>query len=251
MACAKLGQYRQALSCFERKLELSERMSNPHFISGALNNMGLSLVILGDYHRAEEVLQRARVINERRYRVGLIHCLLNLAKRAHWSGEVKLALERYRQLLGCATELEYWTTESVAHAGIGLCQLELGEPEEARQSADRAMSIIADRQEWFENRDFVEILLAHVEALGGDAEGGAQRLERACAALAENDLFVWTQVALERVQILMRFDPGAARELLDSVIAQTRGIEFSLDGEIDRLRALLEPVLTLRPPAAS
>jgi tetratricopeptide (TPR) repeat protein len=245
---SKLGQYRQALQAFEHMLAATERMAYAHGIGAACTNLGCELLKLGEYDRAEEVLQRARVIHERRDRSTLVHSWLNLAKRAHWSGDLPLALERYAQLREYAREFGYWSSEAVAHAGLGLCHLELGAVEEARADARRAAAQLADHDEWFEDREFVEILLAHLQALDGDAPGAAERLGRAAATLIQADLFAWAQVELERVRVTLRFDAARARTLMQEIVAATRGVEFALDGEIDSLRERLGAGRALAAP---
>jgi tetratricopeptide (TPR) repeat protein len=244
---SKLGQYRQALEAFERMLAAMERMAHAHGVGVACTNLGCELLKLGEYDRAEEVLQRARVIHERRDRASLAQSSFNLAKRAQWSGDLPLALERYARLREYAREFGYWSSEAVAHAGLGLCHLALDDDDEARADARRAAAQLADHDEWFEDREFVEILLAHLQALEGDAPGAAERLGRAAATLLHADLFAWTQVELERVRITLRFDAARAREVLEEVMAATRGVEFALGGEIDALRRQLG---THRPLAA-
>jgi tetratricopeptide (TPR) repeat protein len=251
IAHSKLGQYRQTLQAFERMLAAMERMAHAHGVGVACNNLGCELLKMGEYDRAEEVLQRARVIHERHDRASLAQSSFNLAKRAHWSGDFPLALERYAQLREYAREFGYWSSEAVAEAGLGLCHLELGAVEEARADAGRAAAQLADHDEWFEDREFVEILLAHLQALDGDPRAGAERLGRAAATIIQADFFAWVQVELERVRITRDFDAARAREVMEEVVAATRGVEFALDGEIDTLRRQLgtHRALATPPPA--
>jgi predicted ATPase len=246
VAHSKLGHYRQALEAFERMLAATERMAYAHGVGVACTNLGCELLKLGEYDRAEEVLQRARVIHERRDRASLVQSTLNLAKRAHWSGDLALAVERYAQLALYAREFGYSTSESVAYAGLGLCHLEMGDDVAARDDALRAASQLADRDEWFEDREVIEILLSHLQASDGDAPGGAARLDRAASTLVHADLFAWAQVELERVRITCQFDVPRARAILDEVRQRMQGVEFALDGEIAALRTLLgaHPALT-------
>lgn len=239
VAHAKLGQYRQALNAFERQLEFCERLANPHFVGTACNNAGAQLLHLGEYGRAEEILQRTRTIHERRDRAMLVQSLLNLAKRAQWSGELDLALERYTEMRERAQEVEYWTSEAVASAGIGLCELARGRPLQAREAAEHAASVVADRDAWFEDREFVEVLFAQLEALDGEPRQAAERLANAAAQVVESDRFAWARVELERVRITRTFDPRAAGEILEEVVAATRGVEFALADEIAALREAL------------
>jgi tetratricopeptide (TPR) repeat protein len=239
IANTKVGEYREALGDFEQMLVMSEKLSDSNFIGVACSNIGAELLILGEYDRAEEVLQRACTIHRRRDRANMVQSLFNLAKRAHWSGDLELGLERYTEVLEVARELDYWTSEAAAGAGRGLCLLEMGRLDEARRSADAVAAVVADRDQWFDDRDFLEILLAHLEAIDGSHDAAVERLRRAIDTLADADLFVCTQVRLELVHILMDVDRDAARTELEVLDADTGATDFSLRGEIESMKMRL------------
>jgi tetratricopeptide (TPR) repeat protein len=247
IAHAKLGQYRQALSSFERMLAMSQRFGDAHFISAALNNTGAQLLILGEYDRAEQVLQRARVFHERRDRAMLVQSLLNLAKRAHWAGDLPVALDRYREMLERAREFEYWNAEAVAIAGVGLCHLDRGDLARALDAAREAGSVVADRDDWFEDREFLEMLLARLEARQGLAAEAAHRLGRAASVLREADLFAWAQVECARVRVLRDAHPDRARDVLRELRSATRGLEFGLQTELVELERSIDAPLVASP----
>ena len=239
VAFSKLGDFREALRSFEEMLAVSDKLAEPNFISAACSNMGAALLILGEYDRAEEVLQRAFTIHQRSDRLYMLQSLFNLAKRAHWSGDLETALGRYDELLALARELEYWTSEAVAQAGRGLCLLELGRAVEAREAAGATAAVVADRQQWFEDREFIEILFARLEALDGDFSAAADRLHAAAESLDGSDMFAAAQVRIERTHILKQVDADAARSELEQLTAATAGWDSALGGPIEALRAEL------------
>jgi tetratricopeptide (TPR) repeat protein len=237
VAYAKLGQYRKALGAFEEMLAASERLGSSNMVGAACSNLGLQLLILGQYERGEVVLQRAYSIHRHRDRSTIVQSLLSLAKGAYWAGDLEKGLQRYAELLEAAREVEYWTSEAVAAAGQALCLLEMGRVEEARAAADVAGAAIADREQWFEDRELIEILFARLEALEGRATVAVERLNRAAEILENADIFVYTQVRLERTRILSTYDREAARFELDQVAEKTAGTEFALGAAIEALRA--------------
>jgi hypothetical protein len=113
----------------------------------------------------------------------------------------------------------------------------MGRVEEARAAADVAGAAIADREQWFEDRELIEILFARLEALEGRATVAVERLNRAAEILENADIFVYTQVRLERTRILSTYDREAARFELDQVAEKTAGTEFALGAAIEALRA--------------
>lgn len=239
IAHAKMGRYAESLTEFEGALSMAERLGEPRRIGVACNNIGTVLLRLGRYDDAEEILQRARQIHERRDRTTLVQSLLNLAERARRSGDFELAIERYHKLLEYARQFDYWTSEAVAQAGLGLSLLELGRVEEAREAAWGAVSVIADHDEWFEDREFIEILLARLERIDGMLDKAAQRLGKAAEKLITFDVYPWAHVELELVRALWESDPETAQTILSEVIAATAGVQSSLEREIGELRALL------------
>jgi tetratricopeptide (TPR) repeat protein len=244
----KLGMFREAYGSFEQMLVAAEKLAEPNYISVACSNMGCELLKLGEYARAEEVLNQAFTIHQRRDRAYMLQSLFNLAKRAHWSGEFDTALRRYSELLELATELGYWTSEAVAHAGLGLCLLEVGRVDESRDAAAAAAAVVADRQDWFEDREFLEMLFARLESRDGDPAAGADRLIRAAESLEAADLFAFAQVRLERIRILKKHQPENARAELAAIAAEMAHVDFALAREINQLASeLLHEVVAPLP----
>lgn len=238
IAYAKLGQYASARREFEGMLAIAERIGEPHRIAAACANLGAVSLRLGDWEHAGTVLRRARTINERRDRGTLVHTLLSLAEQARAIGDPATAVEIFQQLVECARELEHWSAEAVAHAGLGRCLLETGRLEEARECAWRAIAVVADREEWFEDRDVLETFLARLEVLDGRGADAARRLARAAEALRTVDVFLWAMVELERSELVRGEDPDGAAAILSGVISGTAKVQSPvLQTRIDALRA--------------
>jgi tetratricopeptide (TPR) repeat protein len=248
VAHAKVGRYEDALVEFQQALSMAEQLGEPRRIGVVCNNLGTLLLRLGRFEDAEHVLQRAREIHQRRDRATLVHSVLNLAERARRSGEPALAMQRFGELISYAREFEYWTSEAVAHAGAGLALLELGRIQESRQQSWKAISVIADRDEWFEDRELVEILLARLEVIEGSLDAAVSRLGRAADVLHSLDVYAWASVGVERIRILKDADPETARAILEEVVTTTAGVQSGLDRDIQELATLLrDPVAHLSP----
>jgi tetratricopeptide (TPR) repeat protein len=239
IAHAKLGRYEEALGEFQEALEMAERLGEPRRIGVVCNNLGTLLLRLGRYPEAEEILQRARRIHERRDRATLLQSVLNLAERARRAGDPAGAVDRYQELLSHAREFDYWTSEAIALAGLGLSFLDLGRVEEAREAARGAVAVVADREDWFEDREFLEILLARLQFRDGLTGEAERRLERAAEVLSSFDVYPWAVVELERVRMLLERDPDASRTLLESVASAMTGVQSSLERELRELEEIL------------
>jgi tetratricopeptide (TPR) repeat protein len=250
VAHLRLGRYREALREFEGALEMAERIGDPRRIAVACNNIGAILIRLGRHADAEESLDRALLLHSRRARSSLGHALLNLAENARMRGDLDIAAARYREAADWGTEFEHWQCESVGHAGVGLCFLGQGCVAEARESAVKALAIVADRDSWFEDRDILELFFARLEVAEGENEVALQRLARTAKALATYDIYLWTRIELERVRILWNVDPAQAVAVLTALQAATTELQSPpLQEQVVELSAVfpLPPMVTAAP----
>ncbi|MBA4160077.1 MAG: tetratricopeptide repeat protein [Gemmatimonadetes bacterium] len=228
IAHAKRGEYLDARREFTGMLEISERLGDPRKIGVACNNLGAVLLRLGEFEEARQLLERARVLHQRRDRSALVQSSFNLAELHRLTGDLSTAIEHYAHLLERAREFEYWSSEAVAQAGLGLSHLEAGRLEEARECAWRAVAVVADREEWFEDRNIVETLLARLEALDGQADVAAQRLVRVAEALHAADVYLWAMVQIERARLVRETDPEGASTILFTVLEGTSRMQSPL-----------------------
>lgn len=224
IAHARVGELAVAAVSFESMLEMAERIGDPRKIGVALSNLGTLFLRLGELGRAEETLQRAYALNQRRDRSHLVHSMLNLAERARLAGDIPLALERYEGLVQHARDLDYWDSEAVGHAGAGLCHLAADRLEEARSCSWQALAVVADREEWFEDRDILETFLARLEHAEGDRDAAVSRLDRTALLLRDRDSYLWARTRLERITISGATDPLGPDDL-EEVRSVVAGIE--------------------------
>jgi tetratricopeptide (TPR) repeat protein len=239
VAHTRLGRYEDAVRETELYLQAATQTGEPHYIASACNNLGYMLLKLGRYREAEQHLLRADQVHERRYPSGRVHSLINLGETARLTGDHTLAIERYSRLIELIQEFEYWDSEAVAHAGLGLTLLAAARVEEAREQADKATASVADRDRWFANRDMVELFLARLELIDGERESALERLRHAAEILRTRDVLLWARVELERARVLGELDPRAALGIVSGVAAATHGMQLSLEGEIGELREQL------------
>jgi tetratricopeptide (TPR) repeat protein len=225
VANAKHGRYRDALGDFEELLAACERMGDPNGIAAACNNLGMVMLRLGVYTDAERMLERARSIHERRDRASVVESQFGLAERARLEGEHGLAIERFRQLLGYAREFQFWRSEAVAHAGIGLSLIQQGRVDEARDEAEALTRVLDSHDQWFEDRDLVELFRARLDAATGAVADAVRRLEQAAAALETRDVFLWARIELESIDLMRSKDPVRAAAALDRVARDASGLQ--------------------------
>jgi len=252
VALAKLGRYPEALEAFSDQLGFVERVGHQNGMSAACINMGHMLLRLGRMEEAEAILQRARVMNERRDRSSLTQSLFNLAERARRAGEHTVAVERYASMLDVAEETGDARAAAVAEAGRGLCFLAQHDTPGAQAAAERAERHLPGDGAWFEDREFLHLLNARLAHMAGRHGVADAELRAATTALRERDVFAWGMVAAEWVRQTADRDPAAARARLDEVRAATAGVQSSLDKDVEALAArLAERSTPAASPAAS
>ena len=240
VARAKAGRYSDAQRDFEEALKSFERIGDPNGIGAICTNLGVVMLRFGLYDQAESMLDRARAIHERRDRSSAVESLFGLAERARLAGESERAIQRYQQLLRYAEELKHWTSEAVAWAGIGLCRLERGELDLAVQASTAVGAALAERDQWFEDRDLIELFLARLDTAMARTPDALDRLRRTAETLRPRDIYLWARLELERGRLLWPTDPVQAASVLDQVAAATAGIQSPpIQSETSALRALL------------
>jgi tetratricopeptide (TPR) repeat protein len=238
VAHAKLGHYRDALDDFRMALEEAERMGNSNAIGAGCTNLGMVMLRLGSYDEAERMLDRARTIHERRDRGNVVASLFGLAERARLAGDAETATAHYSRLRDRANALQHGHFEAIAHAGVGLCHLMRGSIEEARAAAHAATAVLAGRNDWFEDRDIVEVLFARLDAAEGRVDDAVARLERAATELRPRDVYLWARTELDRARLLASRDTAAASALLERLAHETAGIQSPpIESEAAALRA--------------
>jgi tetratricopeptide (TPR) repeat protein len=237
---ARLGQYSDALAEFQGATVIADRLAIPQAAGTAFTNLGGLLRRMGRHPEAEEALQRAYSIHMYRDRGTMVHSLFNLAENARASGALPLAIERFREMSERAAEFEYWTSEAVAHAGLGLCLLAAGRAADAAEHAGRVAAVLGERDEWFEDRELVELFLARMDAAQGRMDAALARLERARAVLAGFDVYAWSQVELERARLLADSEAAAAAAIVEALDAATAGFRDPFAAELADLRRRLD-----------
>ena len=128
-------------------------------------------------------------------------------------------------------------------AGLGLCAIEQDNMTAARMHAMCAQAAVADRTEWFEDRDVVETLLARLEVKDGMPSRAADRLARAAAALASRDVYLWARLELERSHVLRLLDQDGAMDIIRGIESATTQMQSPpLHRDISRQRELVESI---------
>jgi tetratricopeptide (TPR) repeat protein len=146
----RMGQYQQAIGCYEQALAIARDHSNRQGEGAWLGNLGLCYAELGELRRAVEAYKQALAINrEVGDRQGEGTALGNLGSCYHDLGELRRAVEAYEQALAIDREVGDRQGEATDLGNLGTCYHDLGELERAVEAHEQALTMdreVGDRQ---------------------------------------------------------------------------------------------------------
>jgi hypothetical protein len=121
------------------------------------------------------------------------------------------AAELYEATIPLAQRIGQAEIEIGAIAGAGLCALELGRIDAAREAVSHIQGRISDRPDWFQGREIAEALFVRLAAHDGRPIEGFSRLTSALALAETSDLYSAAWLTAACVESLVGFDHAAVR----------------------------------------
>jgi tetratricopeptide (TPR) repeat protein len=141
----RMGQYQQAVTCYERALGMAQAHKDRWNEGGWLGNLGRCYAELGQTTRAIEYYEQGLAIHREvgnRRGEGII--LNNLAIPYGDLGQTARAIEYYEQALAISREVEDRPNEAVYLGNLGELYSDLGQTAEAMQYLNDALVIARD-----------------------------------------------------------------------------------------------------------
>jgi tetratricopeptide (TPR) repeat protein len=217
---AMRGDYPAAATAFDAAARAFDAVGDPVNEANVRNNYGVVLTRTGEFDAADENFRESiRLLRRLDAIARLMHPLENAAELAEARADWASAAERWRELLACARETGYWTSEAIARSGLGRALLELGDVEGARAQSAAAHALLPEDDEATEAR----VACTHLAALLARREGDPARalalLEAAEAGLTDRDRYDWARLRLLRAECLVAADPATARRLAEEARA--------------------------------
>src|SRR5215218_5021413 len=170
-ACWFLKRPQEGIDYLKKAITYYERTDHKTNAADGYNNLGINLILIGQWDRAQEALERAfslaKEVDERGGKVPMI--LDSLGELHMLRGDLDTAKEYLTQAVALATENGNKWYAGQALRTLGRCYLAIGDPVNALAKAREALNlaeIIGDRQGICESR----LIAAEADLLTGELD---------------------------------------------------------------------------------
>lgn len=206
------GRLSESQDSFEKAMTMA-KTAGMHDVAGvAAMNVATHIQKAGDFDRARELFAESITsFSNVRNSAFQVTALFNMAAGEREQGHWESALELYSTTSSLAERIGHVDLEIGSLAGQGLCFLELGRNEEAREISADLRSRLDRRQEWFQGREVAEALAIRLEVRAGNVEPAFDRFERTLKAADMVDAYPAVWLTLMCAPDLSRSDPIRAR----------------------------------------
>lgn len=141
-SCRDSGQFRKAISYYERALQRAQNDNNQNGVANALGGLGNAYIALSETQRALEYYEQSltifRGVGDRKGE-GTVLCSLGTTYSA--LGETQRAVEFYTQALALSREIGDRGGEGYALSNLGITYSDFGETQRAIEYLEEALAI--------------------------------------------------------------------------------------------------------------
>jgi hydrogenase-4 transcriptional activator len=222
-ACWFLKRPQEGIGYLEKAIKYYERTEHKANAADAYNNLGINLILIGQWNRAQESLERAlslaSEIDERGAKIPMI--LDSLGELHMLRGDLDDAREYLRRAVALATENGNKWYAGQALRTLGRCDLAMKDDSKALARGREALTLaeeIGDRQGVCESR----LILAEAHLLRGNLAETSSELQKITAETTDSatDLgFTGEAQRLSGVLAMLQSDPAAAAQHFGSSVS--------------------------------
>ncbi len=212
----QIGEYREAAACYERCLQITQRLRTTHVLNWILGGLALAHHHLGELEAAEASYRRALAVNEQLGdRMSAAWCLDSIGLIHSLRGDYQQALVHHHRARDLCATLGDGAGESRSRANIADVLLRLGDPDAARAEGERALALAEASGSGVERRAAAGVLAAVYEAAGRpDLAADHHRRALALARRWRDKLAIIDALNELARSCLARGRPAEARPLL-------------------------------------
>src|SRR5678816_1077985 len=222
-ACWFLKRPQEGIDFLKKAITYYERTDHKTNAANGYNNLGINLILIGQWDRAQEALERALFlateVDERGAKVPMI--LDSLGELHMLRGDLDQAKDYLTRAVALATENGNKWYEGQALRTLGRCYLATEDPSNALEKAKEALNlagIIGDRQAICESR----LIAAESHLLTRELDDSARELQYVTAETSEAtaDLnFTGEAHRLNGMLTMARGDAGSAAQHFGSSVS--------------------------------
>jgi tetratricopeptide (TPR) repeat protein len=232
------GRLPEAHAAYDQAVSVARLAGMPDLSGASALNLGTLIQRRGEFARASELFAQSMTsFSQVKNSEFQLIALFNMAHCEREQGLWQSAVELYTSTLGLAERIGHRDLEIGSNAGAGLCYLELGRLNQAREAEAYVSSRLQMRPEWFQNRELAEALIVRLRALDGLGELAFERFESAVESASAGDPYPHMWLTLECAPALLKIDVDRARKALQAV--GPKAAEFGFSELEKRLRAIL------------
>jgi hydrogenase-4 transcriptional activator len=203
-ACWFLKRPQEGIRYLEKAINYYERTDHKTNAADGYNNLGINLILIGQWDRAQEAFERAlSIATEADVRGGEVPMILDsLGELCTLRGDLEEAREYLERAVALATEKANKWYEGQARRTLGRCLLAMSRGTEALAAARQALQLaeaIGDRQAICE----AHLLLAEATLACGDKDGCAAHLQHLGELISDSQSDLLTSGEAQRVHGLL------------------------------------------------
>src|SRR5436190_2839283 len=222
-ACLFLQRPQEGIDYLKKAITYYERTDHKTNAADGYNNLGINLILIGQWDRAQEALERAlSLATEVDERGGKVPMILDSLGELHMlRGDLDQAKDYLSRAVSLATENGNKWYAGQALRTLGRCYLTIADPSKALKKAQEALTLaetIGDRQAICES----QLISAEAHLLNRDLDECAKQLQFVTAETSDSatDLgFSGEAHRLSGMLAMARSDPSAAAQHFGSSVS--------------------------------
>ena len=210
-ACWFLRRPLDGIKFLEKAIVYYERTDHKASAAEGYNNLGINLVLIGQWDRAQQALERALSLaseaDERGNELPMI--LDSLGELLMLRGDLESAQAYLERAVTLSTEKGHNWYRCQAHRTLGRCYLARNESVRANEQAVKASELaemIGDRQAICESR----LLLTEASLLSKDIDNAAENLQRISELITDSQTDLLLAGEAQRLHGLLEMERGDA-----------------------------------------
>ncbi len=206
------GKIPEAIRAMTMAVSVCRAAGMPDLWGMAALNFGVLSQKSGDYDKAREQFGEAiELFASVKNSQMQLAALYNMAHVERELGAWDSAIDLYEATLPLAQRVGQSDIEIGSIAGIGICFLELGRVEDARERLAEVEERLVARPDWFQGRELIEALAVRLAVLDGRVDEARARIDTALTLAEPTEVYAAAWLTAVCADAIGDIDPGWLR----------------------------------------